>query len=256
MKKFYSLVAVAALSLSVNAQENETVYSQDFNAYTNEGGNDGNWSGSFNLPSIADGLDEVTGFTYTKAYAGNSSVKLGTGSARGIAVTPKLTNLQGNAVLTFKAGAWNGNNEKTTLLLEITGGGTLSVQEVTLVKGEFSEYSVNITGGTSETQITFKGFQAANSRFFLDEVVVQNLLAVADYAEAAKAIKNTVWTNTAVFSTKGNASVEVYNVNGQLVKSFEVNGNKNVNVSDLAAGVYVVKSTENGKTVTTKVVKK
>ncbi|HEY4538937.1 MAG TPA: T9SS type A sorting domain-containing protein, partial [Faecalibacter sp.] len=71
-----------------------------------------------------------------------------------------------------------------------------------------------------------------------------------------KAIQNTVWTNTAAFSTKANASVEVYNVNGQLVKSFEVNGNKNVNVSDLAAGVYVVKSTENGKTTTTKVVKK
>lgn len=256
MKKFYSLVAVAALSLSVNAQDNTEVLNQDFNMYTNEGGNDGNWSGSFNLPGIPDGYDEVTGFTYTKAYAGNGSVKLGTGSAQGIATTPKLVNIEQNAILTFRAGAWNGNNEKTTLLLEITGGGTLSVNQVELTKGEFTEYTVNISGATSESQITFKGFQPANSRFFLDDVVVQNVLAIADYGQAAKAIQNTVWTNTAAFSTKANASVEVYNVNGQLVKSFEVNGNKNVNVSDLAAGVYVVKSTENGKTTTTKVVKK
>jgi hypothetical protein len=48
----------------------------------------------------------------------------------------------------------------------------------------------------------------------------------------------------------------VYNINGQLVKSFTVNGVQSVNVSDLTKGAYVVKTTSNGKTATQKVVKK
>ena len=50
--------------------------------------------------------------------------------------------------------------------------------------------------------------------------------------------------------------VEIYNLNGQLVKSFEINGVQNVNVSDLVKGTYVVKTSSNGKTVTQKVIKK
>ncbi len=253
MKKFYSLVAIAAFSSFAVAQ---TVYEQDFNVYTGTGGNDGSWSGSIATVAISDGLDAETGFTYVKAYKGSGAVKIGTGSAQGSATTPALTELNGNATLTFRAGAWNGTNEQTTLLLEITGGGTLSENQVTLTKGAFSNFSVNIIDGTPTTKITFKGLQAANSRFFLDDVKVETTLGVADYTQAAKAIQNTVWTDVASFSTKGAAKVEVYNVNGQLVKTIEVNGNKNVNVADLAKGVYLVKSTQNGQTTTTKVVKK
>lgn len=121
-------------------------------------------------PAITDDLDTTIGFTYTKAYQASGAVKIGTGSAQGTAITPKLAGLNGNASLTFRAGAWSSNSEKTTLLLEISGGGTLSVSEVELTKGAFKEFSVNIIGGTSETSITFKGFQPANSRFFLDDV--------------------------------------------------------------------------------------
>lgn len=255
MKKFYSLVAIAAFS-TLSFAQSQVIYEQDFNVYTGTGGNDGSWSGQIANTSISNGLDPETGFTYSRAYKGDGSVKLGTGSAQGSATTPELADLDGDAVLTFRAGAWNGGSEQTTLLLEISGGGTLSETQVTLVKGQFNTYSVNITGGTSTTKITFKGFQAANSRFFLDDVKVEASLATADFAKEAKALKNTVWTNAASFSTAGKAKVEIYNTNGQLVKSFDVTGNKTVNVSDLAAGVYVVKSTENGKTTTTKVVKK
>ncbi len=255
MKKFYSLVAIAALSTISIAQT--TIYEQKFDAYTGAGGNDGSWSGSISQPAIADGLDTTTGFTYTKAYQASGSVKLGTGAAQGIAITPKLAGLSGNATLTFRAGAWNATNEKTTLLLEITGGGTLSVQNVTLQKGAFDSFSVIITGGTSDTQITFKGFDTANSRFFLDDVkVVSSALGIADYTEAAKAVSNTLWTNTASFNVKDKTIVEVYNINGQLVKSFEVKGIQNVDVSSLVKGTYVVKTTSNGKSSTQKVVKK
>ncbi|HJD87472.1 MAG TPA: T9SS type A sorting domain-containing protein, partial [Empedobacter falsenii] len=71
-----------------------------------------------------------------------------------------------------------------------------------------------------------------------------------------KAVSNTLWTNTASFNVKEKSVVEVYNMNGQLVKSFEVKGVQTVDVSSLAKGIYIVKTTSNGKTATQKVVKK
>ena len=257
MKKFYSLVAVATLSAFSVAQAQEVILNQTFDAYTGAGGNDGQWGGALSQPAISDGVDEATGFEYIKAYQASGAVKIGTGSAQGSAITPKLAGLNGNATLTFRAGAWSTNNEKTTLLLEISGGGTLSVSEVELTKGAFKEFSVNIIGGTSETRITFKGFQPASSRFFLDDVkVTTENLGTIDYTDAAKAISNTLWTNTASFNVKDKTVVEVYNMNGQLVKSFEVKGTQSVDVSSLVKGAYVVKTTVNGKTSTQKVVKK
>lgn len=73
---------------------------------------------------------------------------------------------------------------------------------------------------------------------------------------STKAVSNTLWTNTASFNVKDKTIVEVYNINGQLVKSFEVKGVQNVDVSSLVKGTYVVKTTSNGKSSTQKVVKK
>lgn len=77
-----------------------------------------------------------------------------------------------------------------------------------------------------------------------------------DNLTLTKAVSNTLWTNTASFNVKDKTIVEVYNINGQLVKSFEVKGVQNVDVSSLVKGTYVVKTTSNGKSSTQKVVKK
>ena len=80
-------------------------------------------------------------------------------------------NFNGTATLTFKAGAWNGSSENTTLKLSMTGG-TLGVATVTLVKGDWKEYEVTITDATPGAQIKFEGQTAKNSRFFLDDVKI------------------------------------------------------------------------------------
>jgi len=77
-----------------------------------------------------------------------------------------------------------------------------------------------------------------------------------DNLTLTKAVSNTLWTNTASFNVKDKTTVEVYNINGQLVKSFEVKDVQNVDVSSLVKGTYVVKTTSNGKSSTQKVVKK
>ncbi|MDL2241431.1 hypothetical protein LJB91_00795 [Bacteroidales bacterium OttesenSCG-928-L03] len=178
MKRVLSLLFVCALGVwGIQGQNRivfntDTIFSANFDDISGTGGNDGGWSGSIAGTTLTEYSTDGAAWILTKAYKGDKCLKLGTGSLQGIATTPTLTKLSGNATLTFKAGAWNGANEQTELLLEISGSGTLSKSSVTLIKGEFSTYSVIITGGEDDTQITFKGKQASNSRFFLDEIVV------------------------------------------------------------------------------------
>lgn len=258
MKKFYSLALVAMVSSMTVAQAQTVILEETFtgikgdNGDAGVGGNDDQWK-AVNPPGVV----TYGQWTLLKAYAGFNSLKLGTGSAQGIATTPALVGIKNDATLTFRAGAWDSNNEKTNLLLQITGGGTLEVSQVVLEKGAFKTYTVKISNGTDDTKVSFVGEVAANSRFFLDDVkVVTETLGTISYEAAAKSLENTVWTNIASFSSKGKSTVEVYNLNGQLVKSFSVEGKQAVNVSDLTKGIYVVKTTNEGVTLTTKVVKK
>ncbi|RLZ10672.1 T9SS type A sorting domain-containing protein [Faecalibacter macacae] len=248
MKKFYSLVAVAALSLTVNAQQetlNYVLAEQGFsNAQDVNTGNiisglityEAKKNGSSNGPKYYDTGSNLRLYSNNADGNGNSYSLKTVGEARIHSVLIKTDTYSDYA--------------PSTAIITVDG----------VVKPTFIEDGVYIIEFDTPAQnVTIKNGQTGSSaqiRIQEIEIIYSRTLSIADYTEASKAVQNTVWTNTAAFSTKANASVEVYNVNGQLVKSFEVNGNKNVNVSDLASGVYVVKSTENGKTVTTKVVKK
>ena len=90
-----------------------------------------------------------------------------------------------------------------------------------------------------------------NVKFFEGNVV----LSASEVALHKKAILNTVWTDTARFKAS-DANVQIYNLAGQLVKSFNFKGSQDINVSSLNVGVYTVKVTIDGKTSVTKVIKK
>lgn len=168
MKKIFTLLMVFCALSSMSIMAGDVVFTADFNDIEGTGGNDGQWGGSIAGKELA----EYGSWTLEKAYKGDKCIKVGTGKAQGYITTPALTGLSGDATLTFNAGAWSTASEQTELLLEITGGGSLSVASVTMEKGAFSPFTVEITGGTASTKITFKGKQEANARFFLDEVVV------------------------------------------------------------------------------------
>lgn len=91
---------------------------------------------------------------------------------------------------------------------------------------------------------------------YLDEVSFKGgNMSVSDL-DASKVSMTSVWNNTANFNAKGNATVEIYNLNGQLVQEAKGSNNFEVNVSNLSKGVYVVKVTVDGVATTQKVVKK
>ena len=143
-------------------------FKETFDQTDGTGGNDGSWSGSIATSKL---ITDNTGWTFTKEGGANKCAKIGASKEQGSATTPALADLTGNAVLTFRAGAWDGDS--TTLNLSISEG-SLSDTTVTLTNAAFSEYSINITGATAQSKITFQGLQANKARFFLDDVVVKS----------------------------------------------------------------------------------
>ena len=103
---------------------------------------------------------------------------------------------------------------------------------------------------------------AGTGNVSIDNLVVttypSSVLATTDVIKSKNIfLKNSMVDNTLSFQTKGNASVKVYNANGQLVKTANVSAqNANVNVANLPKGNYVVTAELNGETVSQKILKK
>ena len=143
-----------------------TMLYESFDKCTGTGGNDSIWGGR----SIGAGTPtyDNKGWTSTqgKVYASSACVRVGTSSVNGDITTPSFT-VNGKAVLSFKAGAWNTSGDGTTLNLSVSNG-TISPSSVTMKKGEWTDYNVTITAN-GNVKATFK---ASKLRFFLDEVKV------------------------------------------------------------------------------------
>ena len=134
------------------AQAQTDIFYDSFDENNSTGGNDGQWSGSIASAGVkTDNKD----WSFATAYGAKQCIRLGSTKNAGSATTPALSLLNGDATLTFKAGSWAGDN--TTLTLSISGGGSLSQTSFALKNSEFETYTVDITGGTSETTIKFEG---------------------------------------------------------------------------------------------------
>lgn len=162
------LFCLMTLTAATALAQESVVFYESFDKCDGRGG--GPWSGNVASSDLKADMLDNEGWSFTKGYAANKCIKLGTGSVIGQAVTPAI-DLAGTATLTFKAGAWDYKDENTTLVVTMKGG-TLSEQSVTLEKGKFTTYTLTITGGTSGAKITFAGKTAKNNRFFLDEVKI------------------------------------------------------------------------------------
>lgn len=160
---------ILALTVAqVNAQT--TVFYESFDGNDFTGGNDGKWSG--NIASGATiSTDNEDWIFDGKHFGANYCIRLGTNTVTGSATTPKLTQLSGDAILTFNAGSWSKDN--TVLTLSINGGGSLDKYNVELGNAVFTTYTVYITNGTPTTTITFTS-SSSGKRFFLDEVKIES----------------------------------------------------------------------------------
>lgn len=275
MKKFYSLVAVAALSFTAQAQINAFA-GGDFENFENfkTGINDFGLK-DYATQGVGKGVDGSNSLNLTGVPAGNDYVftaKLekeipkdlkeitfwikGTSTGKSISINVYRAN---GTYYVFNLGNLTTSAKFSSLTQnQYTGSVNTSGEwiQVTLDLSNRSDLNLSNVG---KDFFALKVGRDANLAIDVDNFQIwpkEGTLGTIDFTEASKAVSNTLWATTASFNVKDKATVEVYNINGQLVKSFEVKGNQTVNVSELVKGIYVVKTTSNGKTSTQKVVKK
>lgn len=152
------------------------------------------------------------GWESENASGADGAAKFGTGSKLGTATTPAIS-YSGNATLSFKAGAWNGNSESTTLKLSIsTGSGTIysdadlttTTGKVTMVKGDWTTYTVYLKDLVGPFAVTFEGDKASNSRFLLDDVSI-----VAGIEQPAASFGASISNTDIVLAAGGNKTINV-----------------------------------------------
>ena len=163
----------------VNPPVGDYLFYESFDKCTGTGGNDDQWMGSVaNAAFVADNADwdALAG----KAFGGKGCAKFGTTSVVGIVTTPEIP-VDGEAILTFKAGAWNANVDGITLLLE-SEEAIIEPSSFEIVKGSWTDCTATVKG-TGNVKITFTPVK----RFFLDEVKV-----VEADVTAIQSVKNAV----------------------------------------------------------------
>ena len=154
-----------------------TILNETFDTNNETGGNDGTWSGISTTPKPS---FDLTGWTYSTAYAGKTCVRTG---KSGSITTPAL-GVEGNVTLTFKMAAW-GNDTNNGYVDILNGGtfddGTSSQKQVTIKKSEWDTFELELLDVTEETKIKFSD-NGNSKRLFIDEVkVLQSATPTVSY---------------------------------------------------------------------------
>ena len=195
----------ASYTITVNAptQSTSLPFIETFANCTGEAG----WSGGAGAGTFVPDHED---WFVSSAHGANGAAKFGTGSVLGSAETPQIE-YSGNATLTFKAGAWNGNSESTNLKLSVSSGSlygdaslSIPITSVTLVKGDWTEYTVYLKDLESPFTVTFEGNAASNSRFFLDDVSI-----VEGIVQPAPSFGATISNTNNVEATGGSKTINV-----------------------------------------------
>ncbi|NML58936.1 T9SS type A sorting domain-containing protein [Chryseobacterium sp. RJ-7-14] len=109
---------------------------------------------------------------------------------------------------------------------------------------------------TSNLRIRFTNTSSAQWR--IDDLKLTGSIGSLAVNESSKVkglfVKNTLVDSELNFGMTGN--VKIYNLSGQVVKTFSVKENEAVDVSDLLKGNYIVTGLVNGKNISQKIIKK
>lgn len=241
------IVASFVFGSSAWGQETTTIFSETFDNFGFDGGNDGNFSKASGtaLNGSDTGFDN-SGWTTNYVYGANKCVKIG-GSKQGFITTPTL-NFTGSATLKFRAGAWDNSKEKTQIYVSITNGklnNEASKILVDIARAEFKDITIEITDVKTKPTITFKGYQASNSRFFLDDVVITQATTSGGGKTAATVTfaqeSYTVQTNgkITVSATTNSSSPIVYSIS-PADGNVSIDENTGKIVAGTTAGTYTI----------------
>lgn len=216
---------------------NGPVFYESFNDNEGLGGNDGKWSG-FSAQSTL--KYDKSRWNVENGSGASRCVKIGTGDAKGTATTPAIDLSGDKYILTFKAGAWNAKDEKTTINVVISNGTltyngkSLRTQTIEMNKGAWTDYTMTIAGATNSTTITFTAKYDKNNRFFLDEVkIVKPVTSTFSLVAEDNGIYYATFSSSeAVIFPSSDVEVDAVSVEGSTL-----------NITELAKDDYFVKAT-------------
>lgn len=155
--------------------------------------------------SLNDSLNtymNTTGWTGSKVYSAAGAIKLGTSGGLGYLTTPavNLSSNGGTFLVSFKARAWK--NDSTAIQIYVNDVMTKRVDGISNADTPYvltSYGPIEVTGGTSSTYVKFSGLQASKGRFFLDSIVI---------AQVIKEVNTPVVSlTTATFKTESGTSI-------------------------------------------------
>lgn len=252
MKKFYSLIAVVAMTATVNAQGSENFNSQTVLTSTYA---DGTFAGQTSGVTVA----------YTHSRDEGDYAITGKGLMLRRADEPssvEFTIPNGVGTFSFKyRKAFTGGSARI-LSIQVDGVEVATTTAIGATSGadttvyDFSK-AIN-KAGSVKIKITYPaGTTTGNKQVTIDDVswTAYVTMAVVDATKAkANLVKNTIVSNELIFGAA--AKVSVYNTAGQVVKTAEVAENSRLDVSALPKGTYVVTGLVNGQAVSQKVIKK
>ena len=259
MKKFYSLLAVVAMTAAVNAQ----VFSENMgtgasgnpvvNVYTGFQGN-----GTYTYGGTADVRTTTPSSTYAGASGGNN-VFFAAAGGRTFSISGINTSGISNTSdirLTF---GWLTTTASALITLEYSTDGT-NFTPITVAANSNTNWTLKTLDGvlpkSSSLTLRFTA-PASGSGMRVDDIIVSDktTMAVVDETKGkANLVKNTIVSNELIFGAA--AKVSVYNTAGQIVKTAEVAENSRLDVSALPKGTYVVTGLVNEQAVSQKVIKK
>jgi hypothetical protein len=186
--------ATLTITIVASGGGGATALSEDFATITvgdntTTGGAPTAWTGNTNFPIAA----------LVKAYQAGGAVKLGSSSAPSTgSMTTKALDLSANGgafSVTFKVKGWT--NVEGNISVTATGQAAQTVTYTQVMSGTFESKTVNFTGGTSSTAITFA---TTAKRAYIDDVVI------ATTGSVATPTITTIGTLAVVDTTYGTAS--------------------------------------------------
>lgn len=256
MKKFYSLVAVAVLAASSFAQTN-LVQNPSFETGSLEPWQKG-WSNSYTAPAVVNG-DGHEG-TYSAVYDNP------TGATGFYQLVPIDADTE--YILSFwykapekKARIWSSFSDGKGGFPTYTDDpktDPLRTYEAYLPAATvWTQHTVEFTSLADVVglQLGLRSYKDAFVSFDDFSLVKKSDLAIGEVVKS----KYTLVSNTLVdanISFAADSKVEIFTMNGQLVKTADVKKGSTLNVSNLSKGIYIVNGTVNGNKVSQKIVKK
>lgn len=235
MTKFYSLLAVVAMTAAVNAQTSETITITGTNNTALANGTQGDVTYSWDKGGNSNAPKYFTSGSAGRMYAKNTLTLA-------VPTNNKITKvtIKGAAGGDYLDSVYSIDGNSA---VEAPKTGTADYEILPSVEGKTLVFT---TGPTSSS---------GHSRIVSITVTYTSTLAVVDATKTnANLVKNTIVSNELIFGAA--AKVSVYNTAGQVVKTAEVAENSRLDVSALPKGTYVVTGLVNGQAVSQKVIKK